>query len=268
MKTIILSLTGTLALLLTGCTDQQARQYSEKINAILQNYQSQIKRNIDSEQRAYEKLAAVYETEKQRDVFESLDTERTLRSGALSAMLVEGPAKPSAIIDELEKYAGEDFDRTQKIYAEEMDAESSYLKVLDSLQAETKRASDLSKILAGLAKPANLLHEGNDLASFGQTFQTENAKQSCLQIQSASDVAQANAADAKAIADTLQAKADLLKNNLSPNPTDQETEALNVAQTRAKQAADTSDKDKANADAVKAQLARHPNFKADSGKCQ
>ena len=124
MKTIILFLTGGLALVLTGCTDQQARQYSEKINAILQNYQSQIKRNIDSEQRAYEKLAAVYETEKQRDVFESLDTERTLRSGALSAMLVEGPAKASAITEELEKYAGEDFDRTQKIYAEEMDAES------------------------------------------------------------------------------------------------------------------------------------------------
>ena len=40
MKTIILFLTGGLALALTGCTDQQARQYSEKINAILQNYQS------------------------------------------------------------------------------------------------------------------------------------------------------------------------------------------------------------------------------------
>ena len=65
-------------------------------------------------------------------------------------MLVEGPAKPSAIIEELEKYAGEDFDRTQKIYAEEMDAGSAYLKVLDSLQTETKKASDLSKILAAL----------------------------------------------------------------------------------------------------------------------
>ena len=150
-------------------------------------------------------------------MFESLDTERTLRSGALSAMLVEGPAKASAIIEELEKYAGEDFDRTQKIYAEEMDAESAYLKVLDSLQAETKKASDLSKILAGLAKPPDLLQHGKDLASFGQAFQTENAKQACLQIQSASDVAQANAADAKAIADALQAKADALKSSLLPD---------------------------------------------------
>ncbi len=268
MKTIILSLTGGLALVLTGCTDQQARQYSEKINAILQNYQSQIKRNIDSEQRAYEELAAVYETEKQRDVFESLDTERTLRSGALSGMLVEGPAKASAIVEELEKYAGEDFDRTQKIYAEEMDAESAYLKVLDSLQTETQKASDLSKILAGLAKPSELLQHGKDLASFGQTFQTESAKQSCLQIQSASEVAQANAIDAKAIADALQAKADTLKSGLSPNPTDQETAALNAARAKAKQAGDTRDQAKANADAVKAQLARHPNFKTDSGKCQ
>ena len=268
MRTIVLSLTGGLALALTGCTDQQARQYSEKINAILQNYQNQIKRNIDSEQRAYEKLAAVYETEKQRDAFESLDTERTLRSGALSAMLVEGPAKASTIIEELEKYAGEDFDRTQKIYAEEMDAESAYLKVLDSLQTETRKASDLSKILAGLAKPPDLLQHGKDLASFGQAFQTENAKQSCLQIQNASKVAQANAADAKAIADALQAKADTQKGSLSANPTDQETAALDAAQARAKQAGDTSDKAKANADAVKAQLAKHPNFKADSGKCQ
>src|SRR5260370_16579136 len=116
MKTIILSLTGGLALVLTGCTDQQARQYSEKINAILQNYQSQIKRNIDSEQRAYEELAAVYETEKQRDVFESLDTERTLRTGALSGMLVEGPAKAPPTVQELQKHPPTDFDPTPKPY--------------------------------------------------------------------------------------------------------------------------------------------------------
>ena len=183
-------------------------------------------------------------------------------------MLVEGPAKASAITEELEKYTGEDFDRTQKIYAEEMDAESSYLKVLDSLQAATKRASDLSKILAGLAKPSDLLQHGKDLASFGQTFQTENAKQSCLQIQSASEVAQANAVDAKAIADALQAKADSLKSSIPANPTDQETAALNTAQAKAKQAGDAGATAKTNADAVKAQLARHPNFKADSGKCQ
>ena len=122
-----------------------------------------------------------------------------------------------------------------------MDAESAYLKVLDSLQTETNKASDLSKILAGLAKPHDLLQHGNDLASFGQAFQTENAKQACLQIQSASDVAQANAADAKAIADALQAKADALKSSLSPTPTDQETAALNAAQAKATQAGDTSD---------------------------
>ena len=268
MKTTILSLTAGLALSLTGCTDTQARQYAEKIDAILRSYQAQIKRNIDSEQRAYEKLAAVHETEKQRDVFESLDTERTLRSSALSGMLVEGPAKPSGIVEELEKYAAEDFDRTRKIYAEEMDAGSAYLKTLDSLQAETQKASDLSKILAGLAKPSNLLQHGKDLASFGEAFQTESAKQACLQIQGASDVAQANAADAKANADALQSKADALKSSLSANPSDQETAALNAAQASAKQAADTSDKAKANADAVKAQLAKHPNFKADTGKCQ
>src|SRR5260370_40520849 len=250
MKTIILSLTVGLALALTGCTDQQARQYSEKINEILQNYQSQIKRNSDSEQRAYEKLAAAYETEKQRDVFESLDTERTLRSGALSGMLVEGPAKASAIVEELEKYAGEDFDRTQKIYAEEMDAESAYLKVLDSLQTETQKASDLSKILAGLAKPSDLLQHGKDLASFGQTFQTESAKQSCLQIQSASEVAQANAADAKAIADALQAKPDTPKPTLSPNPTEQQTTPSNAARAKAKQAGDSRDQENDNADAA------------------
>jgi hypothetical protein len=268
MRTFILSMTAGLALALTGCTDQQARQYSEQIDAILQNYQRQIKRNIDSEQRAYEKLAGVHETELHRDVFESLDTERTLRSGALSSMLVEGPAKASTIIEELEKYAGEDFDRTQKVYAEGMDAESAYLKVLDSLQTETRRASDLSKILAGLAKPAALLQHGKDIASFAQAFQTESAKQSCLQIQSASDVAQASAADAKAIADALQAKADRLKSSLSPNPADQETAALNAAQDLAKQAAESSGKAKANADAVKAQLAKHPNFKSENGKCQ
>ncbi len=81
-------------------------------------------------------------------------------------------------------------------------------------------------------------------------------------------MAQANAADAKAIADALQAKADTLKSSLSATPTDQETAALNAAQARAKQAGDTSDREKANADALKAQLAKHPNFKADSGKCQ
>ncbi len=66
----------------------------------------------------------------------------------------------------------------------------------------------------------------------------------------------------------MQAKADTLKGNLSPNPTEQETAALNAAQAEAKQAGDTRDKTKANADAVKAHLTKHPNFKADSGKCQ
>ncbi len=189
MKTLVSSTMIGLALLLSGCSDQQARDYALKIHDILEDYQNQIKHNLDSEQLAYEKLAGIYVTEKHRDVFESLSSERISRTGALSAALVEGRIQASAVSEDLQKYASEDFDRVQKIYAEEMDAASSYEKALNSLTASAKKASDLSKILSELGKPPNLVQRGEALSSWAQEFQKEDSLQSCLQIQSAYNVA-------------------------------------------------------------------------------
>jgi len=186
----------------------------------------------------------------------------------LSSALVEGSAKASAISAELESYASTDFDRAQKIFAEEMDAESSYLRVLDSLQAQSKKGSDLAKILADLAKPPGLLQRAKDIDAFVQAFQTESAKQSCLQLQSSADVAQANADDAKSIADGLQVKAAALKAKLPPSPTAQEAAALATAQDKAKQAKDKSDQAATKATDAKTELEKNANYKKDTKKCQ
>src|SRR5215472_10273765 len=100
------------ALLLSGCTDQQAREYATQINTILQRYEKQIQTNIEAEQKSYEALAAVYETEKRRNALEPLVTERAMRSAALTSSLVEGSASASGVTQELEDYVSADFDRT------------------------------------------------------------------------------------------------------------------------------------------------------------
>jgi hypothetical protein len=155
MKKVILPmLIITLVSFFTGCGDKEAREYAAKLIPVLDRYQEQLSQKIKAEQASYEELAAAYEEARKEDITIRLTRERSRRSEDVGEKLTNAKDAPTLaqILAPLQEYAKSDFETTQSVLQEGLDARSKYLADLESLEIEQQKLKTLKKALQELAE--------------------------------------------------------------------------------------------------------------------
>ena len=152
-KLIVLSLLVAVVGL-SGCGDKDAREYAAKLGTVLDSYQEQLSQKIKAEQTSYEELAAAYEEARKADIDIRLAGEREKRSEDLGEKVAKSKDAPtlSQLFASLQEYGKLDFETTQTVLQETIDARSKYLDNLESLELELQNVKILKAALQELAK--------------------------------------------------------------------------------------------------------------------
>jgi outer membrane murein-binding lipoprotein Lpp len=152
-KLIVLSLLVAVVGL-SGCGDKDAREYAAKLGTVLDSYQEQLSQKIKAEQTSYEELAAAYEEARKADIDIRLAGEREKRSEDLGEKVAKSKDAPtlSQLFASLQEYGKLDFETTQTVLQETIDARSKYLDNLESLELELQNVKLLKAALQELAK--------------------------------------------------------------------------------------------------------------------
>lgn len=154
MKRLIELLLIMVVVSLSGCGDKEARQYAAKLVPVLDSYQEQLSQKIKAEQDSYQELADAYEEARKADISIRLASERERRSEDLGERLSKSKDAPtlSQLFASLQEYAKSDFETTQTVLQEGMDARSKYLDNLESLEIELQKVKLLKEALQELSK--------------------------------------------------------------------------------------------------------------------
>lgn len=139
---------------LSGCGDKEAREYAAKLVPVLDSYQEQLSQKIKAEQNSYEELAEAFEEARKADIDIRLSGERERRSEDLGERLSKAKDAPtlSQLFASLQEYAKSDFETTQTVLQEGIDARSKYLDNLETLEIELQKVKLLKEALLELAK--------------------------------------------------------------------------------------------------------------------
>src|SRR5689334_17806975 len=180
---------GTVLMLLvsligTGCDDKTARDYANKLVAVLNSYQEQVNQKIKAEQNSYKNLSTTYARAQQEDLLLSLELKRQeLTEQFTDKGLVEKkPITLFQIHQRLQTYANGDFEATRKMLEQESGIESQILVNLDSLEFESSNIEALSKALQDLGKPKGNVKQLKDLAAFAKAAKDEFDKDVCTDL--------------------------------------------------------------------------------------
>jgi hypothetical protein len=192
--------------LTTGCSDKEARDYAALLVTVVERYQAQIGRKVAAERKSYKDLAGVFAQAQTDDMIDSLLLDRTERSQAVAAQLVNGEIAPSRIPDLLRAYAAHDFDQTRQIFQREMDAGAHYLAGLEDLNAEAEKIETLHKLLQGLADGKGLATRSKDLTAFAQATAAQYSSDICKDLLHQIDVATQLKSERVAIVKDLESK--------------------------------------------------------------
>jgi hypothetical protein len=154
MKKILTSLLIVVVFGLSGCGDKEAREYAAKLIPVLDSYQEQLSQKIKAEQESYKELAQAFEEARKADISVRLEFERTTRSEDLGEEIGGADESPTLleILTPLQEYALADFEATQGLLQEELNARSKYLTGLESLEIELQKIKLLKEALQELSK--------------------------------------------------------------------------------------------------------------------
>jgi hypothetical protein len=152
----ILALLFIIALVtLSGCEDKEAQEYAAKLIPVLDSYQEQLSQKIKVEQDSYEDLAQTYEEARTADIDIRLRNERKRRSVDIGERFSNAKDAPtlSQIFTSLQEYAKLDFETTQAVLQEGLNARSQYLINLEGVEIELQKIKTFKEALKELAKP-------------------------------------------------------------------------------------------------------------------
>jgi hypothetical protein len=182
-KVKLLILLASLAVL-SGCNDEDARLYAQKLKQVLTAYQVQLNDKIAAEKRAYRQLAAISARVGEEDIIETLHIEREERARRIAEGLLKdpGPLMRSEIHAKLQDYAALDFNQTRDLLERESAAVSQYLQDLESLEVDTKKVKALGESLDDLGKEKGRLRRLKQLADFVEKVDVEYDKLVCVDL--------------------------------------------------------------------------------------
>jgi outer membrane murein-binding lipoprotein Lpp len=168
MKKSIVLLVIVAVISLSGCGDKEARQYAAKLVPVLDSYQEQLSQKIKAEQDSYQELAAAYEEARKADISIRLAGERERRSEDLGERLSKSKDAPTLaqLFASLQEYAKSDFETTQIVLQEAIDARSKYLDNLESLEIEMQKVKLLKEALQELSKGKSDFSNFKEAANF------------------------------------------------------------------------------------------------------
>jgi len=169
---------------LSGCGDKDAREYAAKLGPVLDSYQEQLSQKIKAEQASYDELAEAYEEARKADIDIRLAAERERRSEDLGEKLAKSKDAPtlSQLFASLGEYAKSDFETTQTVLQEAIDARSKYLDNLESLEIELQNVKLLKEALQELAKGKSDFAKFKGATNFLLTTDKEINKQVCTDL--------------------------------------------------------------------------------------
>jgi len=182
-KLIVLSLLVAVVGL-SGCGDKDAREYAAKLGTVLDSYQEQLSQKIKAEQTSYEELAAAYEEARKADIDIRLAGEREKRSEDLGEKVAKSKDAPtlSQLFASLQEYGKLDFETTQTVLQETIDARSKYLDNLESLELELQNVKLLKAALQELAKGKSEFAKFKGAGEFLLATDGEINKQVCTDL--------------------------------------------------------------------------------------
>lgn len=187
-------------LMLTGCSEKDARDYAAKLSNLLASYSRQLDARMSGEVKRYRAEALDFETARDTDVESNLQMDRTAAAIAMIRELESGRLTSGKLLDTvLPEYAEKDFAETRRIYQRSDDAYLEHIKNLQDLTVETAKVRALENALAALAKEKSLLEWGGDLNAYRTQVQALLSFQAC-----ADDSAQIKTLEAAEAALTAQ----------------------------------------------------------------
>ena len=203
MRKLIITAVVLSLLLLTGCDDENARNYAKELVVVLKSYQVEVNKKIAAEKKSYKDLAGTYAYAKQAELLTRLRTERLTRADSLTDDLIGGRTlTPSEIHKLLLDYANLEFDATREALTQESDGQAEYVASLETLELQAKNIAELTKALEALAKPKSDIKKLKELASAANEFKTKFDDLECTEL--AEEVA-----CLKAQQETINARTDL-----------------------------------------------------------
>lgn len=170
-KAFILSL-----LLLTGCESKQVQLYIQQLEGLLKEYQSGVNGRIAAEKRMYAEMAERSAVEAEREVYESLSTERYHQQRLQTAALVEKRMTPSQAQERMRDMALLEWEKTKEFFDREMSIESTYQAGLARVTLDAKKVQTLAAALRAMQETQGLPLE------FAQAFQKEFQEEECKSI--------------------------------------------------------------------------------------
>ena len=183
MKKLIITAVVFSLLVLTGCDDQNARDYAKELVGVLKSYQTEVNKKIAAEKKSYKDLAGTYAYAKQVELQARLTTERLTRADSLTDDLIGGRTlSPSDIHKLLLDHATLEFESTREALAQESDGQAEYLASLESLDLQAQNIAQLTKALEALAKPKSDIKKLKDLASAAKQFKTKFDDLECAEV--------------------------------------------------------------------------------------
>jgi hypothetical protein len=184
------------SLFLTGCTDATVREYAAKLAAQLKSYQTQLDRNLAAERRLYNEVAAVFAVEAEREMYESLFTER-LRASFAEARRLEGT---TTLFDEQEfmrRQTEKEFESTKDFFQREMTLPEQSMAGLRRLELNTQKVASLAAALQAFTVQSNLPAIAADLERFKSAFDSEVARQTCIDLAAQAAITKESLANAQ-----------------------------------------------------------------------
>jgi hypothetical protein len=184
MKNIRLYILLVCLLAFTGCNDEEARIYAQKLKQVLGSYQEQVNNKLVAEKRAYRQLAAISARVREEDIIETLYIERNERSRKIAEGLLKDSTflSVSQIRGLLQSYAAIDFEQTRSLLEQESAAISQYLQDLESLEVDAKKIKALGILLDDLGEGKSKLRHLKQLADFVEKADVENDKLVCADL--------------------------------------------------------------------------------------
>src|SRR5690349_1543256 len=174
MKKLIIAIVAVALLTLTGCDDQDARDYANELVVVLKSYQVEINKKIVAEKKSYKDLSGTYAYAKDVELMTGLSTERLSRADSLTDALIGGQKlSPSDMHKLLLDYANHDFEATRELLERESDGQAEYLASLESLNLQSENVAQLTKALEALGKPKSSLKKLKELKTAAAEFKTK-----------------------------------------------------------------------------------------------
>jgi hypothetical protein len=165
---------------LTGCDDQNARDYAKELVGVLKSYQGEVNKKIAAEKKSYKDLAGAYAYAKQVELQTRLRTERLSRADSLTDDLIGGrKLSPSDLHKLLLDHANLEFESTRQALSQESDGQAEYLASLETLELQAQNIAQLTKALEALAKPKGDIKKLKELAASAKAFKSKFDELEC-----------------------------------------------------------------------------------------